>query len=425
METDRTKHSWVRRLGSAAVAAGVLVAVAGVAMPSASANHITGPVAICHATNSDSAPYNLQTPDASGVDGDGGGGDHYAHSSGPVWNPTLKALKLTWGDIIPPIPGHHAGMNWTDEGRAILAHGCVASAAAPSSSAVQCVGRVPAITVTLTNTGTADAVFVVQQDGANVGTADELTVTGLEDTETITLPQTEDVATVITVSSGAHSATYSFDSDCSTPVPVPAPVPGASAVECVGGVPGIVVTLTNAGDADAVFVVLQDLAAVGTLDELTVTDAEDSETITLTQVEDVATSISVTSGAFNTVFPFTSDCAPPAPGPGPRPVVSPVVVTAPAPPAPPVDACPERDGLQAETDECLLILPRPITPGTPDVPAAAPVAPSPATAVGDQALGRALPRTGSTTLPLLETGLGMILLGAGALLFGRERTART
>jgi LPXTG-motif cell wall-anchored protein len=36
---------------------------------------------------------------------------------------------------------------------------------------------------------------------------------------------------------------------------------------------------------------------------------------------------------------------------------------------------------------------------------------------------RELPRTGSTTLPLLQVGLGLILLGAGALLFGRERTA--
>jgi LPXTG-motif cell wall-anchored protein len=36
---------------------------------------------------------------------------------------------------------------------------------------------------------------------------------------------------------------------------------------------------------------------------------------------------------------------------------------------------------------------------------------------------RQLPVTGSTTLPLLQVGFGLILLGAGAVLFGRERPA--
>lgn len=52
-----------------------------------------------------------------------------------------------------------------------------------------------------------------------------------------------------------------------------------------------------------------------------------------------------------------------------------------------------------------------------------PAPPAPPTQVAGVVIPRSLPRTGTDALPLVELGLGMILLGFGAMLFGRERTA--
>jgi hypothetical protein len=513
----RAEHGWVRRLGFGAVAAGLVLAVVGVSMTPASANHNGGKVTICHRTNSDTNPYVVISPDEAAVDGAApANGDHFLEHVGPVWNPTLKALHIEWGDIIPPVPGHHAGLNWTAEGQAIYNNGCSSTPAAPNASAAQCVGGVPGITVTLTNTGTTTANFVVLQDGNPVGTADELEVTGVEGSETISLPQTEDVPTVISVTSGAYNVVFNFNSDCSNPVPTPNP--GANAVECVGGTPGITLTLTNIGTANASIAVVQDAVAVagspfvvtpgvpvvvnlpqvedtptaidvdsgafhadfdfnsdcappppapvavpdaaavqcqpgivvtlinggGTSADFTVTQdgvgvagspftvpAASNQPVNLTQVEDVATQIVVSSTSvappFSKVFDFDSNCAAAPGGPGggvgpggggvTPPVVTPPVVT---PPATPVDECPENPGVQTNSDQCLEVLPEvvtPVTPAVPETPA------EPPTEVEGVVIPRTLPRTGTTTLPLLELGLGLILLGAGAMLFGRERTA--
>ena len=83
---------------------------------------IVDSVTICHATNSNSNPYVQITPDVSGVL------DGHADHTGPVWDPTLKAQHITWGDIIPPFDydgGSYPGMNWTTEGQAIYNNGCV------------------------------------------------------------------------------------------------------------------------------------------------------------------------------------------------------------------------------------------------------------------------------------------------------------
>lgn len=80
-------------------------------------------VTICHRTNSNTNPYVLITVDKSAVDGVGGS-DHYGEHQGPVWDPTLKDRKIEWGDIIPPVPPHHNGLNWTPEGRAIYDRKC-------------------------------------------------------------------------------------------------------------------------------------------------------------------------------------------------------------------------------------------------------------------------------------------------------------
>lgn len=89
------------------------------------ANHNDAKYTICHRTNSDQNPYVVITPDEAAVDGAAPAkGDHYLEHVGPVWNDTLKDAKIEWGDIIPPIPGHHAGLNWTAAGQAIYNNGC-------------------------------------------------------------------------------------------------------------------------------------------------------------------------------------------------------------------------------------------------------------------------------------------------------------
>jgi hypothetical protein len=81
-------------------------------------------VTICHRTNANSNPYVEITPDVAGVL------DGHAGHTGPVWDPTLKANHIKWGDIIPPFDyqdgdsvAHFDGLNWPD-GQAILENGC-------------------------------------------------------------------------------------------------------------------------------------------------------------------------------------------------------------------------------------------------------------------------------------------------------------
>jgi hypothetical protein len=78
-------------------------------------------VTICHRTNSNTNPYVQITPDVAGVL------DGHADHTGPVWDPTLKAQHVKWGDIIPPFDydgGSYPGMNWDVAGQAIYDNGC-------------------------------------------------------------------------------------------------------------------------------------------------------------------------------------------------------------------------------------------------------------------------------------------------------------
>ena len=86
------------------------------------------PVTICHRTDSETNPYVVITVDQDAVDGDlgndNGRGDHYREHVGPVFEPGMKAQKIEWGDIIPPIEGIHSGLNWTAKGRVIWENDC-------------------------------------------------------------------------------------------------------------------------------------------------------------------------------------------------------------------------------------------------------------------------------------------------------------
>ena len=128
------KHSVLRRsivgVGAASVIGAMIAAPAGAAPVKAHK------VTICHRTNSITNPYTKITVDESSADGSGtakGQGDHYINHVGEVW--TQETPKhAEWGDIIPPIPGVHSGLNWTAQGQAIWAAGCDPSAVLVATS---------------------------------------------------------------------------------------------------------------------------------------------------------------------------------------------------------------------------------------------------------------------------------------------------
>jgi hypothetical protein len=85
-------------------------------------------ITLCHATDSRKNPYVMITVAVSAADGIAGNSghkpDHFGEHTGPIFSPDLEK-HVKWGDIIPPIAGVHAGLNWTTEGRAIFNHNCV------------------------------------------------------------------------------------------------------------------------------------------------------------------------------------------------------------------------------------------------------------------------------------------------------------
>jgi hypothetical protein len=101
--------------GTIAMAMGSWFLVAGPASA-----EVVEKVTICHRTNSNTNPYVVNEPDVAGVI------DGHAGHTGPVWDPTLKADHIKWGDIIPPFdygdpgdPTHFPGLNWSSEGQDI------------------------------------------------------------------------------------------------------------------------------------------------------------------------------------------------------------------------------------------------------------------------------------------------------------------
>ncbi len=121
----KSKRSILGVAAAAALAASTWV----VAAPSASGDPAPN-VTICHRTNSNTNPYVQITVDESAVDGLGGGSDHLGAHTGPVWDPTLKAQHIKWGDIIPPFdvnndprPDPTLIANWP-EGQDIFDNGC-------------------------------------------------------------------------------------------------------------------------------------------------------------------------------------------------------------------------------------------------------------------------------------------------------------
>ncbi|NRQ51119.1 hypothetical protein [Aeromicrobium stalagmiti] len=77
---------------------------------------------ICHRTNSNVKPYVSIGPAVAAF-----ANGHDSEHEGPLWNPTLKAQQIEWGDIIPPYTYEgvdYPGQNWDAAGQLILANGC-------------------------------------------------------------------------------------------------------------------------------------------------------------------------------------------------------------------------------------------------------------------------------------------------------------
>ncbi|TAL14140.1 hypothetical protein EPN95_04000 [Patescibacteria group bacterium] len=86
-------------------------------------------ITICHRTDSVTNPYDSISVDVSAADGGNDHGDHYSEHQGPLassqtYAQTLKNAHQDWGDIIPPVPGHHNGLNWTTLGQAMYNNDC-------------------------------------------------------------------------------------------------------------------------------------------------------------------------------------------------------------------------------------------------------------------------------------------------------------
>ncbi|MDT4963358.1 MAG: hypothetical protein QOF87_3005 [Pseudonocardiales bacterium] len=120
-------------------------------------------VTLCHATDSNTNPYVAITVDAAGAyDG------HLGHT-GPIWDPTLKAQHIHWGDIIPAFTynGHEYSLN-VPAGQAILDNGCavpltavtaVAPTFADGTCSVDPTYDIPAEPAGVTNTVTGAGVL--------------------------------------------------------------------------------------------------------------------------------------------------------------------------------------------------------------------------------------------------------------------------
>jgi hypothetical protein len=83
---------------------------------------------ICHATAAIKNPYNMINVRETAADGVAGNSgqqpDHFGEHTGPIFDPAVNQNGDNWGDIIPPIPGVHGGLNWDSFGQAVYNNDC-------------------------------------------------------------------------------------------------------------------------------------------------------------------------------------------------------------------------------------------------------------------------------------------------------------
>jgi uncharacterized repeat protein (TIGR01451 family) len=271
----------------------------------------TAKITICHRTNSTHNPYvqiTISVSAADGLSGPGEGGDHFGEHTGPIATSLevaedLKADGIKWGDIIPPIPGVHDGMNWP-EGEDILEAGCEFVSQPPpalgnlgivkTGPASATVGSTFSFTVTVTNTGSGPAnnvtvtdnvsgaltvtavtfttptvsngVCAAQQNvNCNVGTLQAGQVATVTITVTVTpnaCPQIQNTASVraddITGAAVRTSDTITVQVPCPPNQPSLALNKTGTATVTQGGAVTYTVTVTNSGTGAASSVVITD-----------------------------------------------------------------------------------------------------------------------------------------------------------------------
>lgn len=408
MKSDRSARRTWPKVGLAAMLMGAVLAVTGTAMAPAGADHDPDKITLCHRTNSNGNPYVEITVDSNAVDDETQNSDH-AHHTGPVWDPTLKAQGIKWGDIVPPTLHFPNGINWDADGQAIFRAGCVPATPAQTGgvtldkvttgSPLPAAGTLFAFTLTCESGNVPDETPSIPAEGGPVPVA-----TGVAVGDTCTIDETNSQGgaesftvngagvgagpVVVTVNVANQNVAVVATNTFSTTGGSTAPDLSASLV-CAE--PGFVVTIDNDGDAAGTVDVMNNGSVVD--DDVTV-GVGDSENVVVPVDEGDDYDIEVLDGA-DVVASFTDvrDCVTvggvvvPAPTPAPTPAPVPVPVPVPAPVA------------------------------TPDV--------TPAPQVAGNVVARQLPRTGGDALPMAEVGFGLVLLGAGILLASREelRTA--
>ena len=407
--SERATQRWLRRAGIGAVAAGMILGVIGATVNTASADH--GPkVTICHATNSNANPYTTFTLDSSAVDGlVPPQGDHFHLHTGPVWDPTLKAAGIDWGDIIPPVPDHHDGLNWTVDGQAIWNNGCAIPGAANTylcSAATAVTHDTATLHAATSDAAVTEAVFTLNP--GNITLTDStgpspysVDATGLTPDTLYTYSVEFNPGAIPQSNAGCELTTLA------------APIVPTYECSAATAVSHDSATLngstTDAAATAAVFTLIG--PGGGVLDD------NDGAPFTVDASGLTPSTAYTYTVAFNgnqqtnAACGFTTATAPIIPGGNPDPVVPDPVLIPPVQLTPPVVTPPAA---------IPVVLPDVIVPDAPVVPEAPAEAPS---IVAGIVVTRELPRNGSTALPLLQVGLGLILLGAGAMLFGRERTA--
>lgn len=125
---------------AAATAAAGTIMVLSAAGGSISAGADPASITLCHRTHSNNNPYVVETISPNSINRLIFGKNGHNSHNGPVWDPTLKAQHISWGDIIPPFTwGKHnqfsyEGKNWDATGQAIWANGCAIPAGTSSSA---------------------------------------------------------------------------------------------------------------------------------------------------------------------------------------------------------------------------------------------------------------------------------------------------
>jgi hypothetical protein len=125
-----TRRKLAALLGAGALTFTMLGTTASVFATQPEAHKVT----ICHATASDTHPYVMESVDISSSGAFTGylKGGHASHT-GPIWDATLSAQHIKWGDIVPgyyyaPTDFTFGGLNWSaaggDPGQALLANDC-------------------------------------------------------------------------------------------------------------------------------------------------------------------------------------------------------------------------------------------------------------------------------------------------------------